>query len=114
MTHEVSMQSFEQIMDQHEMVVLDFWASWCAPCKVFAPVFSAMAEHHKDVFFGTIDTEKQTDLASAFQIRSVPTLMAFKKGELVFEHSGLLPPAKLEELVDYLRTVEPEPSENPQ
>jgi thioredoxin len=92
------------------MVLLDFWADWCQPCKMLSPVFEEMARHHPDIFFGKVNTELAQDLAEAFQVRSVPTLMAFKKGELVFEQAGLPTPAQLESLLDGLRKLEPEPA----
>jgi thioredoxin len=100
----VTMENFDDVMDSHPLVVLDFWASWCGPCKTFAPVFETLAEHHSDIFFGTVDTEKAQDLAQAFQVRSVPTVLAFKNGDLIFEKSGLLPPHALERLITDLRS----------
>lgn len=105
-THNVTMQSFEEVVEKHEMVLLDFWAGWCQPCKTFLPVFEEMANHNPDIFFGKVDTEACKDLAEAFQIRSVPMLMAFKKGELVFEGAGLIPPPQLEELLKRLRELD--------
>ena len=103
MTHAVTMENFESIVDSNEVVILDFWAAWCAPCKIFAPVYEEAALRHPGVFFGKVDTEVAVALAQAFQVRSIPTVMAFKKGDLVFEQPGVLPPAALDELIANLR-----------
>ena len=102
-THEVTMENFEATVDGNEIVILDFWAAWCQPCRVFAPVFEAAAQAHPDIFWGKVNTEQAQDLAAAFQVRSIPTLMAFKRADLVFEQPGVLPPDMLEELVSKLR-----------
>src|SRR6476646_7270110 len=104
--HEVSMDRFESIVDTNEIVLLDFWASWCAPCRVFAPLFDELAESHPDLYFGKVNTESAVDLAQAFQVRTIPTLMAFKKGELVFEQSGVLSAAALNDLIEKLRVLD--------
>ena len=98
------METFESIVDLHPLVILDFWAEWCQPCKIFSPLFETMAELHPDVFFGKVNTEQATELAQAFQVRSIPTVMAFKNGELVFEQPGLLPPQVFEELIHRLKS----------
>ena len=109
-THAVTLETFDDIVDKNEMVILDFWATWCQPCKMLSPVFEELAKHHTDIFFGKVDTEQSKDLAQAFQVRSVPTLMAFKKGELIFEQSGLLSPTQLSELIEGLRKAVPQPA----
>ena len=100
--HEINMENFETTVDTHPVVILDFWAEWCQPCKVFAPAFKMMAELHPNVFFGSVNTEKAIELAQAFQVRSIPTLMAFRNGELVFEQPGILPVEHFAALVDRL------------
>jgi thioredoxin len=102
-THEVTMENFESVVDSNPIVFLDFWAAWCQPCRAFAPVFESAAEHNPDIYFGKVNTEVAVELAQAFQIRSIPTLMAFKNGELVFEQPGILPPKLFAELIEKLR-----------
>lgn len=104
--HEINMENFEEVVDTHPLVLLDFWATWCAPCKMLSPLLEQLASHHTDIFFGKVNTEIATDLAEAFQVRSVPTLIGFKNGELVLELAGLLPPDKYEQILDQLRSAE--------
>jgi len=100
---DVTLEIFETVVDQHPHVILDFWAEWCKPCKVFEPAFAIMAELHPQVFFGKVNVEVAKDLAEAFQVRSIPTLMAFKNGELVFEQPGILPAEHFQKLVEKLQ-----------
>jgi thioredoxin len=102
-TFEVTMENFETVVDSNEIVLLDFWAAWCAPCRIFSPAFEEAALRHPDVYFGKVNTEIATDLAQAFLVRSIPTLMAFKKGDLVFEQAGILSPGMLDELIGKIR-----------
>ena len=102
-THEVTMETFETVVDTNPMVILYFWAGWCGPCKTFGPIFEEASEHYPDVFFGKVNTEVATDLSQAFQVRSIPTVMAFKKDELVFEQPGVLSPTMIDNLVIQLR-----------
>lgn len=109
MTQNITLENFDEIIEANPMVILDFWAPWCGPCKTLMPVFEEMAKHHTDILFGKVNTEEAQDLAQAFQVRSVPTIMAFKSGQLVFEQSGLPRPQMLEDLLARLRTLEVPP-----
>lgn len=106
-TKNVTFADFETVVDTHEIVILDFWSAGCGPCQVFAPFFEAAASAFPNIFFGKVDTETSPDLAEAFQIRSVPTLMAFKKSELVFEHAGLLRPDQFEMMLHTIIALSP-------
>ncbi|NMO04575.1 thioredoxin [Gordonia sp. TBRC 11910] len=99
-TIELTGEVFDQTVQDNDIVLVDFWAEWCGPCKQFGPVFERVSEKYPDLVFGKVDTEAQQQLASAANIRSIPTLMVFKKGYLVFNEAGALPPKALESLVE--------------
>lgn len=96
---ELTKENFNDTVDKNDLVVVDFWAEWCGPCKSFAPTFETVSENHPGIVFGKIDTEAQTELAQAFQIRSIPTLMLFREQIQLFSQPGALSVAQLEDLV---------------
>ncbi|MUM17959.1 thioredoxin [Mycobacterium sp. CBMA271] len=107
-TREITADAFNDLINENDVVLVDFWASWCGPCRQFAPVFEASSEENPDVVYAKVDTEAEQALASAANIRSIPTLMAFKKGQLVFNQAGALPPASLADLVQKVRELDVE------
>src|SRR3954447_17282753 len=102
-TINLTKDNFEQTASTNDIVFVDFWAEWCGPCKRFAPVFEQAAETHGDIVFGKVDTEDQQELAQAFNIMSIPTLMIFREGIAVFAQPGALPPEALENLIEQVR-----------
>jgi len=102
----LSAENFERTVTENEIVFVDFWASWCGPCRMFAPVYENASAEHPDIVFGKVDTEAEQALAAAASITSIPTLMAFKSGVLVFSQPGALPAAALEQLITGVRDLD--------
>lgn len=105
-TTTITLDNFEQTISEGGIVFVDFWAGWCGPCRAFAPVFEAASEKHDDIVFGKVDTEDEQDLARGFQITSIPTLMVFREGILVYAQPGALPAQHLEQLIEGARALD--------
>lgn len=100
--------NFEDTVTGNEIVLVDWWADWCGPCKMFAPTYEASSDKHADVVFGKIDTEDQPELSAEAGIQSIPTLMAFRDGILLYSQPGALPPAALEEIIGKVKELDME------
>jgi thioredoxin 1 len=107
-TVDLTRDSFKDTVSKPGIVLIDFWAEWCGPCKMFAPVYEGVAAKHAEITFAKVDTEAQQELAAAFEIRGIPTLMVFRDGVLLFAQAGALPAAALEEIIGQVQKLDME------
>lgn len=105
-TREITNATLHESVAGNDIVLLDFWAGWCRPCQVFAPIFEEASERHPDILFGKVDTEAQPELAEAFEIASIPTLMAFREGVIVYAEPGAVRGPDLDQLIEAVRGLD--------
>lgn len=105
-TIELTEDNFSEVITDKNTVIVDFWASWCGPCRGFAPTFEAASEKHSDIVFAKVNTEEQQQLAANFNIRSIPTLMIFRERVVIFNQAGALPPQALDQLLENAKALD--------
>ena len=107
-TQTITAENFQATVDENSIVVLDFWAQWCGPCRNFAPIFERASEEHADIVFGKVNTDEQQSLQSAFQIRSIPTLMVFRDQIMIYNAPGALPKTAFDDLIGKVKALDME------
>lgn len=105
-TIDLTKDTFRNIITDNDIVIIDFWAQWCGPCKSFAPIYESVSEQHGDVVFAKVNTEEEQELAASFHIRSIPTLMVFREQIVIFSQAGMLPEAALNEIIGKTRELD--------
>lgn len=105
-TIDLTQHTFAEVVNSDDIVFIDFWAAWCGPCRAFAPVYEKAAEQNPDLVFAKVDTEAETELGAQFRITSIPTLMVFREGIMLFSQPGALPPAQLDQLIEGARALD--------
>ena len=107
-THALTSQDFEDVVAKNDLVFVDFWATWCGPCRMFGPVYEKASEKYTDAYFAKVDVDQNQDLASAANIQSIPTLMVIKKGKVIFQQPGALRSADLEKVIEAAQAFNPD------
>ena len=105
-TVQLNVENFEETVENNDIVILDFWAEWCGPCKTFGPIFEKVSEEHEDITFGKINTEVEQQLAAMFQIRSIPTIAILRQGIPLFSQPGMVPAEALQDLIKQVRALD--------